>query len=702
VTTMINNKSKLLLALGTIALAPAVNAQAVDTSDWACEYCPFEKGLQGDYAVGATNVSDDSAYFGNATGYDEEGTYANVDGQGSHASDKHRMRWTLEDLALDSRVAELEGGRPGKFDYNLAWRQLPRRQFNTTSTVFTQSGNDTLVLPSGWVDAPLTSGMTELDSSLVSRNIESDRSVFEIGGRYLPTNRFSFSADYRRQERDGLKIYGGSTFTNASLLPMPFDYTTDEVDIGLRYNGDNSFVSLSWYLSDFQNENLGLQWENPFTPTPGADTLAMAQVPDSEFSQITLAAGFSYPDLRTVMSLSASIGEIDQSSALLPYTVNPLIAADALPRSTLNGSIDTSNFALSVTSRIFDKSRIRLSYRYDERDNSTAQDSWNRVITDLIVSGDLEQNIPYSFERSIFSISGDYDLFSVLRLSAGYDYKSLDRDFQEVASQDEDTGWGRVRWRPADTLEIDLRGGAAKRDVDLYDEGVAASLGQNPLMRKYNLAYRYRQFGELKVTWSPLAAPVSISVNSLYADDDYNRSTVGLVSGEELSYTTDFSWSFSEKGSLYVNYGSETLESVQVGSELFGDPDWRATSDDDFTTIGAGFRVQQISDNIDLQLDYSHSNGKSKINVDPASGPPDQFPDLQTDIDFLRLSLGYQRSERLGFDLNISYQRFEADDWALQGVAPGTIPEVLSLGALPYDDDSLWIGIGIRYSMGGK
>lgn len=701
---MINNQSKLLLALGTFALGttalgPAANAQAVDTSDWACEYCPFEQGHQGDYEVGATSVSDASAYFGNATGYDEDGVYANVDGQGSYAGDTQRMRWVLEDLGLDSRVAELEGGRPGKFDYNLGWRELPRRQFITTSTIFAQSGSDTLLLPAGWVDAPLTSGMTELDSSLVSRNIESDRSVYEIGGRYLPTSRLSFSADYRRQERDGLQVYGGSTFTNASLLPMPFDYTTDEVDIGFHYSGDNSFVSLSWYLSDFQNENLGLQWDNPFTPSPGADTLATAQAPDSEFSQLTLAAGYSWPELRTVMSLSAATGQIEQTSALLPYTTNALLAADPLPRSALDGEIDTTNFAFSLTSRVIDKGRIRVSYRFDKRDNSTPQETWNRVITDLIVSGDLEQNIPYSFERTTIGISGDYDLFRVLRLSAGYDYKEIDRDFQEVASQDEDTGWGRIRWRPADTLEIDLRGGTAKRDVDLYDEGLAASFGQNPLMRKYNLAYRFREFGELKVTWSPLTVPVSISLNSLYADDDYQRSSIGLVSGEELSYTADFGWSFSENGSLYVNYGVDGLESEQVGSELFGDPDWRATNDDDFTTIGAGFRLQQIGDKFDLQLDYSHSEGESKIVIDDAAGAADPFPNLDTTIDYLRLTLGYQRSERLGFDLHVSYQTFEAKDWTLQGVAPGTIPEVLSLGALPYDDDSLWIGIGIRYSL---
>jgi hypothetical protein len=218
-------------------------------------------------------------------------------------------------------------------------------------------------------------------------------------------------------------------------------------------------------------------------------------------------------------------------------------------------------------------------------------------------------------------------------------------------------------------------------------------------MRKYSLAYRYREFGELTFTWSPLEAPVSITVNGLYADDSYSQSQLGLTAGDELSLSGDFTWSFSESGSLYVNIGSDSLQSEQAGSESFDDPDWRATNDDDFTTIGAGFRVKQIGENFDLQLDYSHSDGTSKINIDSAAGAPDQFPDLETAIDYLRLRLGYQRSERLGFDLSVSYQQFEAQDWALQGVAPDTIPEVLSLGALPYDEDTLWIGIGIRYSM---
>jgi MtrB/PioB family decaheme-associated outer membrane protein len=698
---MNNTQSKLLLALGAIAFAPGIGAQEVDTSDWACEYCPFQQGHEGDYEVGASSVSDDSAYFGNATGYDEEGAYGNLDGEGSYASGAYRMNWTLEDLGLDSRVAELEGSHAGRFDYNIGFRQMPYRQFTTTSSIFAETA-DSLLLPAGWVRAPTTDGFTALDSSLASRNIESDRNIYTIGGRYLAGSRFSFSLDYRRQENDGTKIQGGSTYTNASLLPMPFDYVTDEVDFEARYGADNSFVALSWYLSDFQNDNTALFWQQPFTGAAGADTLAQAQAPESRFQQLTLAGGYSFPDLRTVMSLSASLGRITQDTEFLPYTTNASLAADPLARPSLDAEVDTTNIAVGITSRIFKKGRVKFSYRYDERDNTTTQDTWNRVIVDTFPDGGEELNIPYSFERSYLSLSGDYDLFDMLKVSAGYDRKDIDRDFQEVASQSEDTGWGRVRIRPGQSFDIELRGGASKRDEDNYDEAFAAATGQNPLMRKYHLAYRYREFGDATLSWSPGGAPVSITLTGLFADDEYTRSEVGLTAAEELSVALDFGWSVSENTSLYLNTGYESLESTQFGSESFADADWRADNEDEFTTIGAGFNVREIGEKFDLQLDYMRSEGTSSINLDSAADAPAAFPDLETTLDYLRIRLGFRQSDHIQWNLYALYQTFETEDWALEGVTPDALPLLLSLGATPYDDEQVIVGLGFRYTMGGK
>ncbi|MDH3613116.1 MAG: MtrB/PioB family decaheme-associated outer membrane protein [Gammaproteobacteria bacterium] len=687
------------LVIGAAALAGTAHAQAVDTSGWACEFCPFEDGHRADYEIGATSVDGDSAYFGDATGYDEDGAYANVDGNGSYAKDGYRLRWTAEDLGLDSRAIELKTGRPGSYDINLGYRELPRRQFNTTATIFEQNAGDALALPSSWVPAGLTSGMTQLDSSLVARNIESDRSVFDLGARFVASDHWRISADYRRHERDGSRITGGSSFTQASLLPMPFDYVTDEVDLGIRYGADNGFVTLGWYLSDFSNDNAALTWEQPYSVDPliGNDTFSRAQAPDSQLQQVSLQAGYSFPKQKTVVSFSAAIGEIEQDSSFLPYTITSSIVTTPLPRANLDGSVDTSNFALAVTSRVIDKGRIKFSYRYDERDNKTAQDQWDRVIVDTFGSAELEANIPYSFERSTLSLSADYDLFDTVRVSAGYDRKDIDRDFQEIGEQTEDSGWGRLRWQPTPTLEMDFRGGASERDADRYDEVLAASLEQNPLMRKYHLAYRYRRFGELTLTYSPADGPISITLDSLYADDNYNQSELGITGGEELRVAADLSWAISDNASAYLTAGFEDIESEQAGSEVFAAPDWRATHDDDFTTVGLGFRVRNIADKVDIQLDYIRSDGASEIIVDSASGGPSEFPELSSELDYLRFKLTYQYSARLAMNLNLRYMRFVAEDWALEGVEPATIPTVLSLGAEPYSPDVYAIGIGFRY-----
>jgi hypothetical protein len=176
---------------------------------------------------------------------------------------------------------------------------------------------------------------------------------------------------------------------------------------------------------------------------------------------------------------------------------------------------------------------------------------------------------------------------------------------------------------------------------------------------------------------------------------------LGITDGQNLRLTADLSWSLSDNASLYLTGGYENIESEQSGSELFASSDWRATNDDDFYTVGGGFRIRQIGGKFDLQMDYLRSEGTSEINVTSASGGPSRFPDLESTLDYLRLQLSYRRSERLEFTVNLRYQNFSAEDWALEGVGPATIPVVLTLGADPYDDEVLIFGFGFRYQVGG-
>ena len=698
--TLMNRTGNIYVAIAAILLvSPALSAE-VDTSNWTCEFCPFESGHRADYEVGVTNVSDDSAYFGDATGYDEAGTYLNVDGDGSYQKDAYRMRWTLEDLALDSRFVEITGGRQGTYDYQVSYRELPRRVFDTTQTIFNPASADTLAVPSGWVTAPLTSGFTELSSSLVPRNIGGSRKTATLGGRYMFSDHFRISAEFRRQQRVGTDVFGGSYFSQSSLLPRPFEDETDAVDVDIRYASDNGFLSLAYYASLFDNSNAELRWDNPFTSSPGAEQAALAQPPDNTFHQVSLSGSYRFAPGHTVVAFSGAVGTMEQDELLLPYTTNSNIVTTPLPQAQLDGKVDTTNYAFTVTARPFRRTRLKFAYRYDERDNQTSQLLWNRVITDTFNSGEVEANVPYSFERSTLKLSGHYDLFKTVRISGGYDRTTMDRDFQEVAEQTEDSGWGAVRWRPSALIEISARGGTSERDIDRYDEAFASSLGQNPFMRKYNLAYRYRQFGELTFSASMTERPVSFTFNAFYADDDYTQSQLGLLEGEDLRLAADLSWSFSDNASVYLNTGYENIESLQAGSEQFSTPDWQATNVDEFVTAGLGFRVDRIADRFDLQVDYLRTEGTSEIAMDSASGGLSLFPDLESAFDSFRVRLSYRVSERLELAFRLRYESFKVEDWGLQDVGPATIPVILTLGASPYDTDVFMFGLGFRYQIG--
>jgi MtrB/PioB family decaheme-associated outer membrane protein len=694
-------KNSILSTAISVALTlPAISAAEVDTSEWACQYCPFEAGYRAEIDAGAAYVSDDAARFGNGTGLDEKGAYVDLGGNGRYVKDGTVVSWYAEDLGTKSRVLDISAGKPGKYEVSLGYRELPYRLFDTTDTVFASSGAGVLTLPSDWVTAGTTAGFTALNASLVPVNIEKDRQIIEFGGKYLPTRKVKLYADYSRQQRDGVNVMAGARFTQSAFLPRPIDDYTDQINAGMRFSLGPVNLGLAYFGSFYRNKLDSLTWDNPYTAAPGAEQGRLALEPDNDFQQFSLSGIYRAATYNTVVAFSTAFGRGTQNAAFLPYTLNPTLPVVTLPSASLDGQVDTGNYALTITSHPLKRASIKFAYRYDERDNQTPVSQWTRVITDTFPGGATEANVPYSFERSRLNLSGSYRLLDSVNVSAGYDRTEFDRDYQEVANQTEDTGWGKLRWRPNSYIEASLRGGASRREIDRYNTDIAIIYGQNPLMRKYNLAYRYREFAEMSVSASLPETPVSLGVTYLWAEDSYSKSSLGIIDGEENRVNVDLSWAVSEAASVYLSAGSEQIDANQVGSEAFAGPEWQAAHEDEFTHYGGGFRVAGLSEKVDLTLDYTRSDGETAIQFSGQNVSPIPLPDLESTMDSLRLSLNYNMSERMDWNLGVRYERFETADWALDGVEPDTIPVVLTMGANSYDYDVWVIGIGVRYRIG--
>ena len=689
----------LVMLLIALAAGPAL-AQRPDTSNWTCQRCPFRTGHAAEYSAGASYLDDDAAHFGDATGYDEEGGYLEFDAAGSLRDGDRQLRWSVEDLGLDSRALELEGGRQGRHAYSFEYRALPRRQFDTTQTVFSEANPNALKLPNDWVRAGTTAGFSTLERDLFGRDIESDRETVAVGGRFLPTDRAHVFAEYRRTRREGTNVQGAAYYTNASLLPRPFGYTTDELDVGVRLRSERSSISAAYYGSFFNDDSLRLDWENPFTSAVGAERAALARPPDSSFQQVVVSGDFRPSRYAATFTYSLATGLMEQDSALLDYTTNPVVPTAPLPRTSLDGRVDTRNIALTVSLNPHQRVRLRAAYRYDDRDNRTPVAQWERVVAETFDTGELTANTPYSFTRGELTLRADYDASSELRLSAGFDDRALDRDYQEVASQDEASGWGQLSWRPNAYVDLRARAGTAKREADDYDTSLAERLDQNPLMRKYNLAYRFREFAEVTVTASLPNKPVTASGVLRVADDSYTQSELGLLASDDRRFALDLSWSFAESASVYVSLALDRIDSDQAGSERFAAPDWRAAIADEFSSLGGGVRVGALTERLGFAIDYTSGRGTSDTEVIAASGSPGRFPSMKTQLDSWRVQFTYEIAERLQGALELRHQRFDAEDWALQDVGPATLPNVLALGARPYDYDVLLIGLAVQYSLG--
>ena len=184
----------------------------------------------------------------------------------------------------------------------------------------------------------------------------------------------------------------------------------------------------------------------------------------------------------------------------------------------------------------------------------------------------------------------------------------------------------------------------------------------------------------------------------LFADDDYKDSLVGLHGSEEFRATVDLSWAVSEAAPVYLVYGGDSIDAHQTGAEQSGFWDWSASHEDRFDHVGAGLSYRPAEGPFSLRLDYSRGNGETKIEYDSLSGGRNSLPNLDSTLDSVRVEASYDFSDRLAGTFSLRYEQFELKDWAL--VSQTTLPNVLTLGAQPYDYDVYAAGIGIRYSFG--
>lgn len=669
-----------LILLGVLSLLPATAASqdaAVDTSKWLCKLCKFESGTSGSLEAGAGRVSDSSAKFGEYNGLDEKGGYL-IGGGALRHSGTDGTYWNARaaELGLDTRSAQLDGGRQGLYGLFLNYDEIPRVLSDSAQTPFLGSGGASLTLPAGFPAA--TTALMPLAGTLQTVDIETKRKRIGVGASWLPASAWKYALSLRRESRQGTKRASGAFFVNAAQLIEPIDYDTDQIEASASYTGRRLQAKLGYYGSRFANANDALTWQNPFSVSgfPAATAGQRALPPDNQFHQLSATLGYQFTE-RTRASADIAWGRMTQDESFLAPTLNGTLAVPALPRGSLDGRVNTLNADVKLSSALTERLRLNASYAHDDRDNHTPQAAYAWVTTDMFLAAP-RTNLPYSFKRDLAKLSGDYRFSPRLRASAGADHDRVKRTFQEVDRTRESTIWGKATAQALENIGVTLKLAHAERRNSGYQAAPGVTPPENPLLRKYNMASRDRDSAGLR---ADIAATdrLSLGVGLDAAKDSYFDSAIGLTGAKDTSLNGDVSFMLSEQTSLSAFASRETIESTQAGSQLFAAADWTAENHDTVDVLGIGVRHAAIKDKLDLGADYTMARTRGEIRLATGAAQPG-FPDFTTKRHTLRLYATYRVDKRISLHGGYWYERFRSADWMLDGVTPATIPNVLTLG----------------------
>jgi MtrB/PioB family decaheme-associated outer membrane protein len=678
----------------TSAGATSANPGATDPGDWKCTLCPFLQGYESETEAGVLYASGANATYGRYTGVDHTGAYADASGSGQARSDDGSYaNYDLERLGLASRTGYVEGGREGRYDLRVSYEGQPDYLFDTGATPYRTNGTD-LTLPAGWVPAGSTAGMSALRASLAPIALKSDRRTVALLARYFAGESWTLFGEFRRQEHDGDGLTSASFLTEAVQFPQPFDYVTDSFETGVAWAGRKASFRLSYLGSWFDDENSSITFANPYLPIVPGSTLGELAVPPSNTLQQLTAAGNVQLPWSTTLNFGASLGTLKQNVGFLPVSTLP---GSAVPEpGSLDGKVHLSHYALGLASRPLPKLSVRGNAAYDGRDDKTNPLSLAYVVTDTFPGG-TAVTPRYSEDRVRLDGGADYALVRWLRVGVG---GKLDETHygpgQLVTWTQNAESWGRATITPIAPLSFTLKYGNALRKVSPFDTAALPAF-ENPAIAQYNYAGRDRVFSSVTGAWSATST-LTWSVEGSLAKDDYRSSPLGLQSTHEQRASSTLTWTPRETLSAYIDAGYERLFNLQNG---FTGPEtlpWLVADTDRFWNVGLGGRwVPQERWN--LTLDYLIA--PSYDNTDNTVGGLQQaFPQNWTKLESTRFGVIYKWTTAAQIHFQYTREHFNSSDWALNGVGPATVPNLLALGVQPYRDSVNVFGLSVRYQFG--
>ena len=710
--------------------------------------------------AGLTNVSTDSAKFGEYNGLSKSGPTAisnfSLRGGDSYGMKDGLSRWSAEGVNLGgtSRSLGFSVGEQGNWTLEGGYDELRHVITDTYQTPYLGTmGGGRFVLPSSFgvintnntsTQVQNTESTTRLGSavpfgaqamtssqqaSFQLMEVYSGRKNYNLTWKMEVSPQMGIRVDYGHLVQDGAKLTsaytdkanafsvgGSSTANGIVVLPMPTNYTTDNVNLAVNWAGQDSTLTYGTQMSSFTNAVNGLKFSNPFYSNSTTSPTG---------TNLTGASGFPLDTLSTAPSNLAGqffINGTHKFSSATKLTAgftrgqnsqNSAYASDATavstPVTSLSGLVVTTHYDAKLTHQINKDVALFTSYRFNDRDNRTKVYQYDFLPVNQLTTGTVNHalNTPVSTRRTQYDLGADWKLDSARSIRFAFDQDNYDRSCDNQAAYNNvgalasgvqtpyyTAGYSCVqvphskeskesvsyRSRANDTLNYSVGYTHADKKSDVngsyYNPMKADVEGLNVAgFLAYFQASRKQDALKSSVNWQATEV-LDLSISGKYATDKYGDSTYGVQKGSTWSLNLDGTYALSDDSSVTGYYTLQHRQREMLNSTTGSQP-WLNTLHDNDVTVGLSFkRSGLMQSKLKLSGDISTTNAISGYATDKATSASTacattpgtsgwtcgNTPDINTRLLRLKLGAEYSIDKDSKFLVSALHQRLQSDD----------------------------------------
>ncbi len=664
---------------------------------------------------------------------------------------QERRTWALKARGRNVGYRDQQfqvGAATSKVTISFEWNQTPLFYGNTTATAYVQTSPGVFTLdPSARLAVqdgtalgiPRTIAQAQSPSiyrSLARQfDLRSRRDVAVFKLSYAETRELALNLQVDSYARSGAQPWGaGFGFSALPEVPLALDNRTTEVQAGAEWANERGMLRIGYEGSYFDNNIETLTWDNPVRATDynqnpwtvtgydpngyvtgnGAARGRMALAPSNHAHGVN---GLGLIKLPSRSSLSAGFGVVGmrQDAALIPWTINPVIAdprvyrlfpgLSKLDRTTADADVRLWNANVNFYTHPSRYFGLTAKYRHFNRDDRTPIfDATQYVRFDAVpmTGGGTTSHLNLTRNTAHLDATITPAPYTALRVGVGRDLLDHARAYSRLADT---TLRASVHVTGHRYVGVRALYEHTVRDASGFDVTALTGAGAQPASRWYDDANRTRNRTTMLLDVTP-ASFIGVNASIFVGRDAYDDANqrFGLLDNDNTGYTAGLSIAPARGISFGATYGYERYTSAQRSRSAnpspdpsWSDPnrDWSLDNEEKVNTVTMNVDLIRALPNTEVRLRYDWTDSDQgflyagpRIDALAAIGQFVPLPSVTNRWQRATVDLRYFMTTKVGFGVGYWYNKFDVSDYQTLDLSDGK-PRIDYVG-------SLMLGYGYR------